>query len=869
MNLWSWIYFLAMLFYLSLAGFVVHKNTRSLLNWLCASFILCFALWSFGPIFIYSSNAPKEIARIFYTINSPGWIFFGGFLIWFALLFTRNKRVLKNPLFYAFIFLTPIYLFYLQLSGDLTQDYIRTDFGWTYVWAPTWGPVLYYFYYGLCMLVTLGVLYDYMKKAQSLIERRQAKVIFISVFLPVFIGTVSNFIAHRIHYYKLIPVENLVTLGLAGGIVFAIVKLRFLTITPVMAASNIISTMSDALFLLDEKGEVVFANKAAEDLSSCSQAELKGKPFYGFFESNQNFQCALGDLSKTRHMSIWDLALANKEGMKIPVSLTSSTLRDASGEVVGNVCILRDMTERVRSEKDLREHEALLKATLESTAEGFLVVNHEGKITHANQRFMKLWRIPQELLETKDDEKLLAFVQQQLENPEAFLEKVRELYGSSREDFETIHFKDGRIYERYSCPLMKEGEIAGRVWSFRDITFQVKAEEDLKKSAEKFQLAQKMDAIGKFAGGVAHDFNNQLMVIMGYCGFLMEQIDSKDPRRHEIREIQIAAERSSQLTRQLLAFGRRQMVALKVFEMNVLLQDMENSLRTLLGEAVQLTLELEPDLWKVKADPSLMEQVIINLAVNARDAMPNGGILTLRTENVVISGSGVEGGLRAGPYVMIKVADTGIGMSEEVKKHIMEPFFSTKPKGRGTGLGLSTSYGIVKQAQGDIEFESELGKGTTFKIYLPSSEEPVERLIAQKRSLEIPRGTESVLVVEDEAAVLRVASAVLKRQGYRVWEALGPSQALEIAAGIGGEESLDLLITDVVMPKMNGRELGRILQTKRPKMKVLYISGYTDDVIDRHGILEPGIFFLQKPFSPDALAFKVREVLNSRVNSGS
>jgi CheY-like chemotaxis protein len=370
-----------------------------------------------------------------------------------------------------------------------------------------------------------------------------------------------------------------------------------------------------------------------------------------------------------------------------------------------------------------------------------------------------------------------------------------------------------------------------------------------------------MEAIGHLAGGIAHDFNNILTIINGRSELALFTVTAGDPLRRNIEEIKRASERAASLTQQLLAFGRRQILEFKVLDLNAILLDMNTMLRRVIGEDIELVTVPGEDLGKVKTDPSQVEQVILNLAVNARDAMPNGGRLILETANVDLDEEYARAhvAVTPGSYVRLSVSDTGVGMTSDLKDHIFEPFFTTKEKGKGTGLGLSTVYGIVKQSGGNIWVYSELGHGTVFKIYLPRVDEPGEPLEKSVRWEEAPRGRESILLVEDEGAVRELAAQFLRNQGYAVLEASQGDEAFLVFGKHKG--AIDLLVTDVVMPGMSGRELAGQLRALRSKIKVLYMSGYTDDSIVRHGVLEEGVNFIQKPFSMVKFAQKVREVL--------
>jgi signal transduction histidine kinase/FixJ family two-component response regulator len=391
---------------------------------------------------------------------------------------------------------------------------------------------------------------------------------------------------------------------------------------------------------------------------------------------------------------------------------------------------------------------------------------------------------------------------------------------------------------------------------------------------EQLRQSQKMEAVGRLAGGVAHDFNNLLTVIGGHAELLLARLPKEAAAaRAEIEEIRRAAERAVALTRQLLAFGRKQILEPRVLDLNGVVADMERMLRRLIGEDVELVTRLAPDLGRVRADPGQIEQVVMNLTVNARDAMPRGGRLTLETAELDVDQEFARHHVDflEGRYVMLAVTDTGVGMERDVQAHIFEPFFTTKGPGQGTGLGLATVYGIVKQSGGHVWFYSEPGQGTCFKIYFPAVREAVaaRALVPQDAS----DGHETILLVEDEPAVRALAREVLSLSGYRVLAAAGAAEARSLCVGSpegsGAIEAIDLLITDVVMPGTSGRELAEGLVARRPGLRVLYISGYTADAIVRHGILHEALPFLSKPFSPQALTRKVREVLDGSAAQGT
>lgn len=390
------------------------------------------------------------------------------------------------------------------------------------------------------------------------------------------------------------------------------------------------------------------------------------------------------------------------------------------------------------------------------------------------------------------------------------------------------------------------------------------AEENLRKTEEQLRQAQKMEAIGRLAGGVAHDFNNLLTAIIGYAEVGIMRLNQGDPLRSILDEIIKAGERASTLTSQLLAFSRKQMLQMKVLDLNTVVSDMERMLKRLIGEDIDLITRKDNQLGRVSADRGQIEQVLMNLVINSRDAMPNGGTLTVETANVYLDESYVSSHVdtKPGHYIMLAVSDTGHGIDADTLTHIFEPFFTTKSKGQGTGLGLSTVYGIIKQSGGDVWVYSEQGRGTTFKIYMPQVEQLEEEIESRKTSAGNGRGSETVLVVEDEDMVRRLTCQTLTINGYNVLEAPNPGAALLICEQHEGP--IDLLVTDVVMPQMNGRELSDRLTPLRPGMKVLYMSGYTDSVVYQQMDWNSGLTFIQKPFSPHNLLRKVRELLDKK-----
>jgi PAS domain S-box-containing protein len=538
-------------------------------------------------------------------------------------------------------------------------------------------------------------------------------------------------------------------------------------------------------------------------------------------------------------------------------------VKDENAVVQRLVGIAEDITERKHAEEQLRRQLDFTEAITTSLGEGVYALDSMGQVTFVNPAAETAlgWK-KEELLGRKMHEVIHFQYQDGKPRPVADCPLLRVLAAGGVVEIEDDVFtrKDGSIFHvsYTSAPIINEGEIAGVVMAFRDIT-------ERKTLEEKFRQSQKMEAVGRLAGGIAHDFNNILTAITGYSDLSLRRLEENSSLRRNIEEIRKAAERAANLTRQLLAFSRQQMLQPKVLNLNDVVSDMDKMLRRLIGEDIDLMCISERELGCVKADPGQIEQVIMNLVVNSRDAMPRGGKLTIETKNIYLDDvyASQHVSVEPGAYVMLMISDTGCGMNQETQARIFEPFFTTKELGKGTGLGLSTVYGIVKQSGGYVWVYSEVGSGTTFKIYLPRVDDEAPAKKTHEVMTSLPHGTETVLVVEDEEIVRRMARQVLELNGYHVLEAGHGNEALEICAHYA--EPIHLLLTDVVMPQMGGKELADKINALRPEIKVLFMSGYTDDAIVHHGVLDPHVAFLQKPFVPSALARKVREVLD---NSG-
>ena len=749
---------------------------------------------------------------------------------------------------------------------------------------------------------------------------------------------------------------------------------------------KLLSSSLDGIWRIDAEGRTLEVNAPMAAMLGYTPAEMVGRHFDSFpADDGRRLAHAAFERGMAGEPITFEFSLRRKDGAEVRMLCSTHPILDSNGRFQEGFGILHDITERYRGEQERSQALSLLEATLESTADGLLVVNLEGRIIRFNDRFANFWRLPADILSSGDDERAIGFVLSQLESPEQFVAKVRKLYATPEaESFDTLRFKDGRVFERYSMPQRLDGEIIGRVWSFRDVTDRERAAEEQRLAMEReasiatnldaalftctldagggiarydylsrgaealyglpretiendpgfwftrvhsddltnvvrpmlarlmrlqaavievryqsskgiyrwhrshlfprreadgsihvdgieadvtervkledqLRHAQKMEAIGQLAGGVAHDFNNILTAVIGYSDLLLARLPSSDTNRHAVQEIRKGADRAAGLTRQLLAFGRRATTQPRLLDPNEAIRDLESMLRRLVGEDVQFEITLSHSLGRVRIDPTHFEQIIVNLAVNARDALPGGGTIRIRTEAVDRAESPLEG-IPAGRYARLVFSDDGVGISPEVRDHIFEPFFTTKEAGRGTGLGLATVYGIVRQHHGSIDVSSEPGKGTSFEILLPEMEggDSPEELIAATPA----GGRERILLVEDDPALLALSREILLELGYEVFPARSGAEALARLDRLGGR--LDLLVTDVVMPEIGGRELARRAQERFPGLTVLYVSGYPGDTAPAIEEWGADSAFLAKPFTPLALARRVREMLDAR-----
>jgi len=678
---------------------------------------------------------------------------------------------------------------------------------------------------------------------------------------------------------NLIEVEGAVSTSMIGGKQFIMTAIRDITERKRQAASLALSndllkqseesyrivaeTASDVIITIDEFSTILFANPAAEKVLGYKPEELIGSNLSVLVPERlkATHRAGMSRYLQTGERRIpWggvEFQALRRDGSEIQIEISFGEYRESNKRLF--TAIIRDISERKHAEQALRKAETRYRSLVElSPAVVYLAQPYPPYSPIYVSPNVKMFGYQSAEWLSRDD------MWRSIIHKEDRARVLRITENAMSQGLDTeleyrILGRNGEIYwvhDKGSFISDEQGEKIGWQGVILDITKTQALEEQLRQS-------QKLESVGLLAGGIAHDFNNMLTAINGYSALTLRRLKEDDPLRRNIEEIKKAGARSADLTQQLLAFSRQQVLQPVVLNLNEVITDTIKMLQRLIGEDIQITTVLNPKVGRVKVDPGQFSQIVINLAVNARDAMSQGGKMTIETANIFLSPDYAEQHVAVlpGAYVMLAVSDTGTGMSAETKDHIFEPFFTTKDVGQGTGLGLATVYGIVKQSGGIIEVESGQGSGTTFKIYLPRVAEEVRETNVKNIPVEMPKGTETILLVEDEEMVRNLSREVLEECGYTVIEAVNGIEALELCDK--GDCKFNLLMTDVVMPKLGGREMADLLKEKLPDLQVLFTSGYTDDAIVRHGVSELGTNFIQKPFTPDLLAKKIRELLDS------
>ncbi len=655
--------------------------------------------------------------------------------------------------------------------------------------------------------------------------------------------------------------EYLPKAGLTSQILHRYLNLGIERARAAQAAANlvaIVESSGDAIIGKSLDGVITSWNQGAERLYGYTAGEALGAPISMLMpeDTQKGLPQLLQALRRGERIEPFETIRMRKDGTQVHVSVGIFPVSGPGGKIVGAAAIARDVTKRVEAEFAVRESEARLRLIEDASDELFWIADPQvSQLFHISTAFERIFGRSQKSFE-ESSLPLLEFVHPE-DRPKVIADTANQKLGKPYEHQVRINHPDGSIrwISNRGFPIRDaEGNLVYYGGVCKDITEKMALEEQLRQS-------QKMEAVGRLAGGIAHDFNNMLTVIGGFGELIRGKADPASGIPSYCEEIIKAGENATRLTRQLLAFGRRQVLTPVILDLNDIVKNVEKMLRRLIPENIELRTVLHSDLWHIKADPTQMEQVLMNLVVNSRDAMSDGGTITVELQNADLDEEYVRrhSTVPPGKYVMLVVTDSGKGIDEAAKAHIFEPFFTTKEQGKGTGLGLATVYGIVKQSGGFIWVYSEPGEGTSFKVYLPFAEGEVKKRRPYGVRREILKGTESILLVEDDGPVRGFTEEVLKSNGYMVYSAADPVEALRLIEE--QKPRLDLLLTDVVMPKWSGRQLAEMLAPKLPRMKVLYMSGYTESAVVHQGVLDEGTALLSKPFTPQRLLRMIRGVL--------
>jgi two-component system cell cycle sensor histidine kinase/response regulator CckA len=620
---------------------------------------------------------------------------------------------------------------------------------------------------------------------------------------------------------------------------------------------TLVDNIPDLLYRTDLQGRIVYVSRSVYDLTGYTIEEAIGmKMAEGIYLIPEERSIFLAKLQENGSVTNFEARLKRKDGSTWWASTNAHFFKDMNGEIKGIEGISRDISELKSTENALKESEERYRM-LHDASIGGLFIHDQGIVLECNQGLSEITGYTLDELIGMDALNTLVAPDWR----ETVRRNIESGFGQPYEA-EGVR-KDGTIY-----PLLIQGKNIPykgrtvRAVEYRDLTEKKQADKEKEDLEGKLRQAQKMESIGRLAGGVAHDFNNMLTVILGHVGMALADLESSHPLYSRLEKIRSAGERSADLTRQLLAFARKQTVSPKVLDLNQTVGSMTSMLKRLIGEQIDLAWLPGKNVWSVNMDPSQIDQILANLCVNARDAIADVGKVTIETGNAEFDEAfcNDQVGFLPGEYVLLAVSDDGCGIEPEVLDNIFEPFFTTKESGKGTGLGLAMVYGVVKQNNGFINVDSQPDQGTTFKIYLPRHRDKNVCLPDKGPGQPAERGYETILIVEDEPEILEMTTMMLERLGYRVISASTPGEAIYLAKEYNGK--IDLLVTDVIMPEMNGRDLAKNILHYHPNLKRLFMSGYTANVIAHHGVLDKGINFIQKPFSEENLGSKVREAID-------
>jgi two-component system cell cycle sensor histidine kinase/response regulator CckA len=854
-------------------------------------FTSCLSLWygSFGMA-LCSTNA--ALSLLWFKVGNTGVILIP--ITNYSFITTIIERRKKNRAFIRGAYLVSFLFILSTLFSNLLIKSVKPFFWGYFMQYRPFGFALVIFF-GFVVFKIISILWTGYKDATTERTRKRMKGLLVAMVCGYFGG--FDFIpAFGIPLY---PIGYLPVLIFLSGMTYVVIRFQLIDITPQTAATQILKTMQGALIVVDIEGRMRVINNAACIMFGYREAEMLGKNLSALLKLPNELRDH--ELLLDHPIKDFQLSFTDAQGKQVDLSVSASVLPTSDNVPIAIVYVALDITrhkeleaalakakdnaenlvskrtaklsetvedlrdeirERKRMEHELKRASEEWRITFDSTKDLIIMLNNKFEVVKANRAVIEFFELSFQEILGKPIVDLCNYRDFLKETD--FISAIK--HTKKRTERELFLKEKGLWLVLAADPILDdEGQYSGAVFTVRDISDIKRAEEEQKRLQSQLMQIQKMDSIGRLTGSIAHDFNNVLSAILGYSELSLRRLPADHPLREHLKIIYESGERAATLTRQLLAFSRKQLLEMKAININKVIENMRKMLERVIGENITLDIKTQVQLKNVLADIGQLEQVLMNLVVNGRDAMPSGGNLTIKTAMLDITeeDSRYYGELKPGSYAVLSVTDTGQGMSQETQKLIFEPFFTTKPMGKGTGLGLATVYGIVKQHNGYIDVNSEIGQGTTFAIYLPITEKEVHTPLEQK-NITFMEGTETILVVDDDPSVRKLIVNSLQPLGYKILEASGGEEALRISKAF--DDNIDLLLTDVIMPEMDGKELSSILKTSRPMIKALFISGYTDDILADRGILEDGISFLQKPIAPTMLSTKVRQVLDDETN---
>ncbi|MBI9077357.1 MAG: PAS domain S-box protein [Desulfatibacillum sp.] len=867
MTVLSSLHLFSMVLGLALAVFITGRDSRSWTNLWCAALFICFSIWNGGMIFKHSPLTPYTLQPMLSNINAAGWIFSPMVALSFVLAFTEREWIFKKMWFWALFIGVPGLLLYKHYTGHIVADHVLKSYGWLGVYYVNFWTCTFLIYLIICIAILLILNYSYITKCDSQAKKSQARIIFISLLLsaiPITANTLAGMFFGALSFPEM---ESIFMLIFCCGIVVAMSRHKLMNLTPMLAVKNIISNMPSGMLLLDKEGALVSANEQARSMLGWPSGEMVGRHIRDFLNKDQTTNQLQEDILRGDNFRNREMSLLTREGLPLAVSLSRSLLKDDAGEVAGIVCLATDLTLTRAKEVQLRESEEKYRDLVENINEVVYSLSPEGTIIYVNPRVRTLMGYhPEDLLGRNFSE----FI-----HPEDFDElngrflDVMAGYAWAHEF--RVKDKTGEFRWVYSSsrPARRDDSIVGVQGTLMDVTERKKNEEEKFRLETELRRSQKMEAIGTLAGGIAHNFNNILYPIMGYAEMVLEDLPEESPFREELEEILTATHRAKELVKQILAFSRVTKEAFQPQAPWPIVEDAIAFIRNALPATIRIKTHMDKQLGYVIGDRAQIYQMLMNLCTNAYQAMSStGGVLELRLERCLPSSENTQSGRPSlnEPHIKFSVIDTGEGMTREVMDRIFDPYFTTKPVGEGTGMGLAVTHAMVEKHGGFIQVFSKPGKGSRFDILLPasSSQEPPIPVIPP--SEEKPHGNgERVLLVDDEKAVREVTRRALERLGYAVTVADNGLSAWEEFQK--NPQYFDLVLTDLTMPGLTGRVLANRIFETRPNLPIVLISGFSESEVDE-AEKSPGVWArVMKPLEQEQMAKVVRRALDQAKSS--